>query len=67
MLLAQSGKPPVHPPKADFGRAFQDDAATAVHRNAARDGRSRNPPLHAGHTPPLAGRFFAFDEAGASS
>jgi hypothetical protein len=47
MLLAQSGKPPVHD---RLGRAFQDDAVTAVHRNAARDGRSKNPPLHAGHT-----------------
>jgi hypothetical protein len=46
----QSEKPPVHPLKADFGRAFQEDAATAVHRAAAMDGRGENSPLYAGRT-----------------
>jgi hypothetical protein len=33
MLPVQSEKSPLHPPKADFGRAFQETAPTAVHRN----------------------------------
>jgi hypothetical protein len=33
MLPAQSEKPPLHPPKADFGRAFRETEAAAVRRN----------------------------------
>jgi hypothetical protein len=50
MLLAQSAKPPLHPPKADFGRVFRIDAAIAVHRKTATDGQNENPPLYAGRT-----------------